>query len=263
VNGPLTAETLWQLIAPLLLATPRILAAVTIAPLFPASLFPTLLRNSVVVALALGVYPHMAASLPQALDLVGWLVIAAKEVLIGLLIGLAVGTLVWVFESVGAMIDFQVGFSNSAFFDPFGGHEAGPITGLMARLAIVLFIAAGGLNVLTTLLYESFRLWPVASFYPQVDISLAELGTESVGSLAQLIVRVAAPAVLLLVLVDLAFGLVSRMVPQLNVFFFTMPIKGALAALMIALYLSWLVDVVADHVEGLSRWLQRLTPVLA
>jgi type III secretion protein T len=261
VNSPLTAEALWQLIAPLLLAAPRILAAVTIAPLFPMGLFPALLRNSVAIALAMGIYPHMAASLPAALDGVGWLVLIAKEVFIGILIGFAVGTLVWVFESVGAMIDFQVGLSNSTLFDPFGGHDAGPTAGLMARLAIVLFIAAGGLHVLTTLLYESFRLWPVASFYPTLSSRLTDLGTESIGSIAQLIVRVAVPAVLLLVLIDLAFGLIGRVVPQLNVFFFTMPIKGTLAALMIALYLSWLVDVVADHVESLSGWLQRLVPV--
>ena len=70
-------------------------------------------------------------------------------------------------------------------------------------------------------------------------------------SLAELTVRAAAPAVLLLALIDLGFGLVNRVVPQLNVFFFTMPIKGALAALMIALYLSYLSDLMAGHLSGL------------
>jgi type III secretory pathway component EscT len=56
---------------------------------------------------------------------------------------------------------------------------------------------------------------------------------------------------------------VGRVVPQLNVFFFTMPLKGALAALMIALYLSYLADIASAQVSGLQIWLQRLVPVLA
>jgi type III secretion protein T len=112
--------------------------------------------------------------------------------------------------------------------------------------------------VFVTLLFESFRLWPIGELYPDVGAQLLMLGATSFGSLAELTVRLAAPIILLLVLVDLGFGLVNRVVPQLNVFFFTMPIKGALVALMIALYLSYLFDIAAGQVEHLSGFLKRL-----
>ena len=47
------AASLWSIIGPLLAAVPRVAAAVTVAPLFPASLFPTLIRGGLVVSLAL------------------------------------------------------------------------------------------------------------------------------------------------------------------------------------------------------------------
>jgi type III secretion protein T len=113
------------------------------------------------------------------------------------------------------------------------------------------------------LLFESFQLWPVASFYPSVNEHLAQLAGESLGSILQLAARLATPVILLLALIDLGFGLVNRVVPQLNVFYFTMPIKGVLAALMIAVYLAYLGDVVAGQIAVLQHWAERLQPVLS
>jgi len=256
------SQHLWSFVAPILLALPRVSAAIVIAPLFPANLFPTLLRGALSVSLSLYMYPHMAAAMPAELPLLAWIALIGKEALIGALLGFAVGSLVWAFEWAGGVIDFQVGFANAQIFDPFGGHDAGPVGQLMMRIGVILFVAGGGLQVLASLLFESFHLWPVTSFYPSTA-RLADLAGSSVRSLAELAVRLVAPVVLLLALIDLGFGLVGRVVPQLNVFFFTMPLKGALAALMIALYLSYLADIASAQMSGLQIWLQRLVPVLA
>jgi type III secretion protein T len=253
---------LWGLLGPLLAALPRIGAAVSVAPLFPAILFPRLLRGSIAISLALYLYPHMAAHMPAATTPLLWLALLGKECLIGGLIGFAVGTLVWVLESVGGAIDFQVGFSNAQVFDPFGGHASGPVGRFMTSLAMTLLVAAGGLQVLASLLFESFQLWPTLSFYPSAG-QLGALASSSAQSFAELVVQLATPAILLLALIDLGFGLVNRVVPQLNVFFFTMPIKGTLAALMIALYLSHLSDVLAERLSGLEGWLKHLEPILS
>jgi type III secretion protein T len=262
VNPLPDSQLLWSFFAPVLAALPRVSAAIIVAPLFPTNLFPVLLRSAIAVSLSLYLYPHMAADMPAAVPPLLWIALIGKEAFIGALLGFAVGSLVWAFECVGAVIDFQVGFANAQIFDPFGGHEAGPLGQLMMRLGAILFVAGGGLQVLASLLFESFHLWPAASFYPSTG-RLADFAGGSVKSLAELIVRLAAPAVLVLALIDLGFALVSRVVPQLNVFFFTMPIKGVLAALMIALYLSYLSDVAAEQLSGLKNWLERLGPVLS
>jgi type III secretion protein T len=241
---------------------PRVGAAIVVAPLFPASLFPTLLRSTVAVSLSLFLYPHLSAHMPTVAPLM-WLGLVGKEAFIGALIGFAMGTAIWALESVGAVLDFQIGLSNAQFFDPYGGHDAGPLSGLMSRLGVILFVVGGGLQVFVALLFESFRLWPVASFYPAIGARLAQLAGDSVGSIVDLAVRLATPAILLLALIDLGFGLVNRVVPQLNVFYFTMPIKGAVAALLIAVYLSYLSDIVTGQMSELQHWLERLQPVLA
>ena len=257
------SQALWNLCAPVLVAMPRVGAAITVAPLFPTSLFPTLLRSTIVVSLSLFLYPHLAAHMPATTLPLMWLALVGKEAFIGALIGFAVGTLIWALQSVGAVMDFQIGLSNAQFFDPFGGHDAGPLSGFMVRLGVILFVMGGGLQVFASLLFESFRLWPVASFYPPLDERLTQFAGQSLGSMLELVVRLATPVILLLALIDLGFGLVNRVVPQLNVFYFTMPIKGAVAALMIAVYLSYLGEVVAGQVSGLQHGLERLQAVFS
>ena len=255
------SEFLWNFCAPILAALPRVGAAIAVAPLFPSNVFPTLLRGGIAVSLSLYLYPHMAAELPRDLPLLTWIALAMKETFIGGLLGFAVGTLPWALECVGALADYQIGFSNAQVFDPFGGHDSGPLGTFMMRFGTLLLVAGGGLQVLVSLLFESFHLWPATSFFPSTA-HLMDLAGGSVQSLADLIVRLAAPVVLLLALIDIGFALVSRVVPQLNVFFFTMPIKGALASLMIALYVSYVGDVAAGKLTELQDWLTRVQPVL-
>jgi type III secretion protein T len=256
------AQALWTLYAPILVTLPRVSAALIVAPLFPATLFPMFLRGAIGVSLSLYLYPHMAAHMPAELPILTWLGLVAKESFIGALLGFAVGTLIWAFECAGAVIDFQVGFGNAQFFDPFGGHESGLVAVLMMRLGTILFLAAGGLQVVISLLFESFRLWPAVSFYPSWS-HFGDFADSQIASFMDLVVRLAAPVVLLLALVDLGFGLVGRVVPQLNVFLFTTPIKAALAALMIALYLAYASDVLVGQVSGLRAWLEHLQPILS
>jgi len=259
----LQSQALWNLSAPLLAAMPRVGAAITVAPLFPSSVFTRLLRSTVVVSLSLFLYPHLAAHMPSAQSPLTWVALVGKEAFIGALIGFAVGTLIWALQSVGALIDLQIGLSNAQLFDPFGGHDSGPLSAFMVQLGVVLFVAAGGLQVLVSLLLESFHLWPVASFYPPIGARLAQLASESIGSIMELVVRLATPVILVLALIDLGFGLVNRVVPQLNVFYFTMPIKAAMATLMIAVDLSYLAEVVGGRTLELQHWLERLQPVFS
>jgi type III secretion protein T len=255
------SQPFWNELAPILASLPRIGMAVAVVPLFPANLFPNLLRGAIGVSLALPLYPHVAAHMPAPTTALLWLALIGKEALIGALLGFAMGTLVWVFESAGAVLDYQIGFINAQIFDPFGGHESGLMSPLWVRLGIILFVMAGGLQVFAALLFESFRLWPLASFYPAVT-GLPEAAGGSVRSLMDLTVRLAAPVVLLLALIDIGFGLIGRVVPQLNVFFFTLPLKGALAVLMIALYISYLADVVGAQLSALPEGLRHLESLL-
>jgi type III secretion protein T len=197
-------------------------------------------RNGLVLMLAIFMSP-VAGDMP-AMAIGTWLLIAAKEALIGLLLGLGFGIFIWAIQSVGDLIDFQTGSANAPFFDPVGGHEGGPTGQFLGWVVITLFMSVGGMLAMVGVIVDSFRIWPVASFFPNVGAVLEQFAVRQGDTLFLWTVKLAAPVILVLLLVELGIGLIGRVAPQLNVFVFSQPLKSLLANLMILLFLYFIYE---------------------
>jgi type III secretion protein T len=239
---------------PLLAGYPRALAMLYVLPLFPQQSFPLLVRNGIALALLAGVYPMLAAHMPPpSWSTPEWLSYTLKESFIGFVIGYSIGALFWAMESVGALIDNQAGMNNANIFDPFGGHQGGPYAAFVMQLAVVTFVLLGGLPLLAALLYESFTLWPMRSFVPTLGEGYKDLALQGFALEASLVIKLVAPILIVLVVIEMGIGLINRVASELNAFYFSIPIKAVTAALLVALLLSFWVDVLRDGVRQLSQ----------
>ena len=232
---------------PVALTLPRLLAVFAVAPFFSGNLLNGLVRNGIVLMLAIYMSP-VASELP-VLTLGGWVLVSAKEALIGVLLGLGFGIFIWAVQSVGDLIDFQTGSASAPFFDPVGGHEGGPTGGFLGWVVITLFMSAGGMLAMVRVIVDSFRLWPVGTFYPNTGAVLEQFVIRQGDTLFLWTVKLAAPVIFVLLLVELGLGLIGRAAPQLNVFAFTQPIKSLLANLMLLLFLYFLYDSLQDFLK--------------
>jgi len=232
---------------PVALTLPRLLAVFTTVPFLSGNLMSGQVRNGFVLVLAIFISP--AASDLPVLTLGGWVLIAVKEAFIGMLLGLGFGIFVWAVQSVGDLVDFQTGSANAPFFDPIGGHEGGPTGQFLGWVVITLFMSAGGLLAMLRVVVDSFRLWPVASFYPHVGDMLERFVIHQGDTLFLWTVKLAAPVIFVLLLVELGIGLIGRIAPQLNVFVFAQPVKSVLANLMLLLFMYFLYDSLRDFLK--------------
>lgn len=237
---PIELQAIESLLTPVALTLPRLLAVFVVTPFIAPELVGGLTRSALVLILAIFISP-VTGDLPS-LTFVSWLLIAVKETLIGVLLGLGFGIFVWAIQSVGDLIDFQTGSANAPFFDPVGGHEGGPTGGFLMRLVITLFVSSGGLLAMIGVIVDSFRIWPVGSFYPHVGQVIEQFAMQQGDTLFLWTVKLAAPVVFVLLLVEMGIGLIGRAAPQLNVFVFTQPLKSLLANLVLALFLYFLYD---------------------
>lgn len=226
-------------VRPAVIVLPRVLPIMMIVPAFSSSVLTGLVRNGFMAVVILFVGPAMDLSSLQGLAPLMWVGLVAKEALIGILLGYTFGAVMWAIATAGALIDFQTGASNQSFFDPVAQYETGPCAGFLNLLAITLFVTSGGLNLLLSALFASYRLWPVASFAPKFGVALLPFIARGATSIMMWTVKLAAPVVMVLVLVELGFGLVSRAMPQLNVFLMSQAVKSAVAVLMMALFLPF------------------------
>src|SRR3954471_10752692 len=244
---PLELAALQSWFAPIALMLPRLLSVFAVAPLFSGNLMNGMTRNGLVLILAIFMAPA-AGELPE-LTLGGWVFIASKEALIGVLLGLGFGIFIWAVQSVGDLIDFQTGSGSAPFFDPVGGHDGGPTGRFLGWVVITLFMSAGGMLAMVRVIIDSFRLWPVASFYPHVGVVIEQFAVRQGETLFLWTVKLAAPVIFVLLLVELGIGLVGRVAPQLNIFVFSQPLKRLLANLMLLLFLYFLYDSLQEFLK--------------
>ncbi len=88
-----------------------------------------------------------------------------------------------------------------------------------------------------SLLFDSYAAWPLSSLMPVVASPLlVELLLKALAQLLTTALTVAAPFVIMMLLIEVAFGLLSRFAPLLNVFFVVLPLKVLALAVMLLLY---------------------------
>ncbi|MBV7485192.1 type III secretion system export apparatus subunit SctT [Bordetella sp. BOR01] len=243
----------------LALTQPRILAMCLMLPLFNRQLLPGLLRYAIGAAMGLILVPALAPRY-AAIDL-GWIelvLLVAKEVFVGLVLGFLVAIPFWIFEAVGFVIDNQRGASLGATINPATGNDSSPLGILFNQAFLVFFLVGGGFTLMLTMLYDSFRLWDLWDWAPTLRRESIPLMLDQLSRFARLVLLFAAPAVVAMFLAELGLALVSRFAPQLQVFFLAMPIKSGLALLVLVLYMSTLFEYAGDA----TRQIDSILPFL-
>ncbi len=211
-----------------------VLARVTplffLAPLFSSALIPPRARGIIAVAIAIGLTPvalhgQRVPSAPLAL---------AELVIEGLLVGLsfafALSLLMAAVESAGAMIDVIGGFSYGELINPLSGEPSAVMSRFYALVGTLIFLAIGGDGWTLRGLARTFALVPLTG-RPRVQ-SLFGGAEQAFSTVFMAAIEIAAPVLVALLVTDVAFGVVSRVVPQLNVFAVGFPTKVAVTLLV-------------------------------
>ena len=239
----------------LALVLPRVIGAFLMLPLMTQQTVPAMVRNSFMVSLGIIVLPVALAGLPmQDLGTIEWPLIILKEIFIGVAIGFCFGIVFWAVAAVGSVIDTQVGMSMAQVFDPIQGHQVTLHGEFLSQLATWLFMASGAFLVFLDLLMGSYVMWPVASYFPDLPAVGMNLFVGQFDFMMTTVLVLAAPVMVVMLIIDLSFGLVNRYAPQLNVFALTMPIKAWLATALILLLIGVYVEILLERL-GSNRYL--------
>ena len=220
---------------------PRILAMFIAIPIFNRQILPGLLRNSIAAGLGVLAAPLLLPVVSVA-EISGLQIVllVAKEAFIGFVLGYLIAVPFWAFEAIGFFIDNQRGASISATLNPLTGNDTSPLGILFNQAFIVFFFVAGGFLLMLDVLYDSYRLWSVTEWLPTLRADNVPLMLEQLARIVRIATLLAAPAIVAMFLAEVGLALISRFVPQLDVFFLAMPIKSALAVVVLLVYLPTL-----------------------
>ncbi len=193
-----------------------------VAPVTGSSNIPVRVRLMLALAVTLLVMP-LVPSVPQVTPF-SWAAIAI--ILQQLLIGAAMGfALMLVFSAIvtgGQLIAMQMGLGFASMVDPQNGTQVPVLSQLYILMTTLLFLGMNGHLVLIQLLVESFRLLPIGETGIGADgfHAIASWGSQMFAGALWL----ALPAMASLLVVNIAFGVMARSAPQLNIFAIGFPV---------------------------------------
>lgn len=194
----------------------RVGAMLMSAAVFGTRALPMRLRLALALVLTLVIAP-LAGPVPAVDPLSGaGLAVTAQQILIGAAIGFVLRMVFAAFELAGEVVGSLMGLGFASLVDPQNGVQVPAVSQLYILLATLMFLALQGHLLWIEALAESFRLLPIAA---------TGLTGDGLWALADFIravfgwaVRMALPVVAALLVVNLAFGVLARTSPQLNVF---------------------------------------------
>lgn len=204
----------------LLLVRPGMLVGTT--PAFGSGFAPAPVRLGVIVLIALVMMPVVA--LPSTLTPATISMIALRETLIGLALALSVRLVIGGVELAGQLAGFQLGFSYASLVDPQSGTRNSVMSALYGTLALFIFLAIDGHHEMLRALAASYDAMPVGPWHADTG-SLAGLIARMLGLVFTVGVQLAAPVILVLMVVELVLGLMARTMPSLNLMISAAPVR--------------------------------------
>lgn len=213
-----------------ILALIRFSTFIIAAPIFSQRGIPPQIKIGFAALLAILTAPQVPAAIPFDHQ---WVPLIIQEIGVGLILAFAVLLIFAIIYFAGQLIDVPMGFGMATIFDPQTGIQMPIFSQFYHLLAVAVFLAVDGHLWIIKALAKSYELIPINSFF-QIDFTL-EVLMKLGKSIFAIGLQIAAPIMGTMLLIDVALGIITRVVPQLNVFVLGFPIKILVGMLIIFL----------------------------
>jgi flagellar biosynthetic protein FliR len=227
----------------LLLVRPGMLIGTT--PAFGSSYAPIPVRIGLIVLISLVLMPVVA--LPASLAPAAMAFIALREAMIGLALAFSVQLVLVSAELAGHLAGFQLGFSYASLVDPQSGARNSVMSALYGMLALFVFLAIDGHHEMLRALAASYDAMPVGAWHVEGNIGM--LVARMFGLIFTVGLQLAAPVILVLMVVELALGLMARTMPSLNLMMSGAPVRLLIGLIAVMATLQVIPHVVSATVK--------------
>lgn len=235
-----------------LLTLMRVSLVLFVMPFFGGAGIPVTVKGLLCLILSLALWPHLSfdgvlmPSSPWQLVLM-----FLGEVFIGITLALVVNFLFAAVQMGGQIMGFQMGFAMINVVDPLTGTSVVITSHFLYMTTLLVFLSLNGHLYLLQGLAESFALIPPGGLL--IHPMLATTMLAAANNIFVLAIKIAAPVMGAIILVDLALALVGRAAPQLHVLILGFPLKIATGFFFMGLLFVTLSRYVERYIVDMSR----------
>lgn len=241
----------------LLLAMLRWVPIVQLAPFLGGRLVPGPIKIGLALVFAWYTTPTLSQQLqvPLALAPLRLWLFALHEIAMGLLLGFGASLVFFAAGMGGQLLDSARGTLTATLLVPQLQIQTTLLGELYLQLFVVLYLVAGGHIFFLSAVLDSYRLFPPGGALPGVALLHASFLKMALAMFV-LMLKVVAPALVVLLLADLVLGVANRVAPQMDVFFLGLALKPAVGVLVVALSLYALAGLSQESFVAFHVWLR-------
>lgn len=235
---------LYNNIDKVLLIMARLGGFLYLIPIFSGQTIPRQAKMSFIFIISMLIYTSgVADSNLEITSAVQYAVLICKEIITGLILSFVVYLIFTTVYYAGQLMDYNIGFSMVNVLDPVSQIQV-PITGnIIYYVMCVLFIISGGLNSLIACFFETYQKIPIGGANLVVDEGLLAYMVSLSASYFALGLRISAPILVTILVIDVALGVLVKASPQMNVFVVGMPIKLLVGLVVLFIVCPYLIEV--------------------
>jgi type III secretion protein T len=254
-----------QILQMYLLVLCRIGPIIAFTPFLGGKVVPTSARAGLLVFLSIIFLPYTGLNATPDDSVTFFTVFyALKEILIGFAISFFASIPFFVAQSAGIIIDFARGSSQLMAQDPTLQNQASTIGIMFNYVLIALFFMIKGPEHFFEAIALSFEKFPLLGDFPPELANLKSHLWVSITAIIQVVftlsLKLAAPAIIAILMAEMFLGIANRLAPQVQIAFLGMPLKSFLGLLL--LFVGWFA-ILGDMKELSEQMLQQISTFFA
>ena len=205
----------------------RMITLVTIVPFLGSKNAPGPVKIGIAIMLSIMMWPLAIANIhgPVPASMMPYILMMLKEVFVGFSLGFVTAQIFYAVEMAGQIIDVTRGTNQIQLMVPEITERSSPYGDLNYQIALILFLSTGLHAVFFEGLVQSFIAVPINQL-PPFSSGPAAFFDEFMflfGEIFKIAVKLALPVGAVCLIINLSFGLINRIAPQINAYFLAMP----------------------------------------
>lgn len=221
-----------------------------IAPIFSRTNVPRYLKIGFSFMLALILVNTISNQNIIISNIYEFAALVFREFIVGITLGYVSYTIFTAIYVAGELIDMQIGFGVVNVIDPVSNIQVSISSTFYFVLCMLIFLICRGHHVLIRALFSSYEYVPLgqAVFGSGLQSRIIEV----FGGIFLIAFKIAAPILAAILITDVALGVISKTVPQLNVFVVGMPLKILLGLVVLVFTMPLFISIVETLIRGMD-----------
>ena len=223
----------------------RISGALSLIPALGESFISPRFRAMTALALTVVITPLASQFLPsEPAGVFELLEIVLRELFVGLLIGAIGRFMIAAIDMAGGILSFQMSLSSAVVFNPAMGGQGSILSAFLTLSALLIIFALDLHHLMIKGIIGSYQL--IGKSTPIIMQDISEFVVQTISRMFLVGVQIASPILIVGILAQVMSGFLNRLMPQLQIYFITMPVYITAGFIVLLASVGVMLEVFAD-----------------